>query len=70
MEVFDIFLSHNSADKPAVEVIAHKLKDAGLEPRLELGLRLSRDSSGRTIWIADAHRAATESVSLFVRMKS
>ena len=24
--------------------------------RLELGLRLSDDASGRTIWIADAHR--------------
>ena len=35
MEVFDIFLSHNSADKPAVEVIAHKLKDAGVEPWLD-----------------------------------
>jgi hypothetical protein len=33
--VFDIFLSHNSADKPAVEEIAHKLKDAGVEPWLD-----------------------------------
>src|SRR4029453_14258572 len=29
------FLSHNSVDKPAVEVIAHKLKDAGVEPWLD-----------------------------------
>ncbi len=35
MDVFDIFLSHNSADKPAVESIAHKLKSAGLEPWLD-----------------------------------
>ena len=35
MDVFDIFLSHNSADKPAVENIAHKLKSAGLEPWLD-----------------------------------
>ena len=35
MEGFDIFLSHNSADKPSVEVIAHKLKDAGVEPWLD-----------------------------------
>jgi len=35
VEVFDIFLSHNSADKPAVENIAHKLKSAGLEPWLD-----------------------------------
>ena len=35
MEGFDIFLSHNSADKPAVEVIAYKLKDAGVEPWLD-----------------------------------
>jgi hypothetical protein len=32
---FDIFFSHNSADKPAVEDIAHKLKDAGVEPWLD-----------------------------------
>jgi energy-coupling factor transporter ATP-binding protein EcfA2 len=35
VEVFDIFLSHNSADKPAVEEIAHRLKDAGVEPWLD-----------------------------------
>jgi hypothetical protein len=32
---FDIFLSHNSADKPAVEDIAQKLKNAGVEPWLD-----------------------------------
>jgi hypothetical protein len=32
---FDIFLSHNSRDKPAVERIATKLKQAGLEPWLD-----------------------------------
>jgi hypothetical protein len=35
LEGFDIFLSHNSADKPAVEDIAHKLKNAGVEPWLD-----------------------------------
>jgi hypothetical protein len=35
VEVFDIYLSHNSADKPAVEVIARKLKDARVEPWLD-----------------------------------
>ena len=35
MAVFDIFLSHNSADKPAVEDIALKLKSAGVEPWLD-----------------------------------
>ena len=35
MEVFDIFLSHNRADKPAVEDIAHKLKNAWVEPWLD-----------------------------------
>ena len=35
VEVFDIFLSHNSTDKPAVEIIAHKLKDAGVKPWLD-----------------------------------
>jgi len=35
VEVFDIFLSHNSADKPAVEDIAHKLKNAGVKPWLD-----------------------------------
>ena len=29
---FDVFLSHNSRDKPAVERLAEKLKRAGLEP--------------------------------------
>jgi len=32
---FDVFLSHNSADKASVEEIACKLKDAGLEPWLD-----------------------------------
>jgi TIR domain len=33
--VFDVFLSHNSADKPAVEELAHRLKGAGFEPWLD-----------------------------------
>jgi TIR domain len=32
---FDVFLFHNSADKPAVEEIACKLKDAGFQPWLD-----------------------------------
>lgn len=32
---FDVFLSHNSADKPAVEEIARKLVQAGLSPWLD-----------------------------------
>ncbi|MCY2991887.1 MAG: SUMF1/EgtB/PvdO family nonheme iron enzyme [Planctomycetota bacterium] len=32
---FDVFLSHNSADKPAVEELATRLKAAGLEPWLD-----------------------------------
>ncbi|MEO6567770.1 MAG: toll/interleukin-1 receptor domain-containing protein [Opitutaceae bacterium] len=29
-EQFDVFLSHNSADKPAVEMLARKLRDSGI----------------------------------------
>jgi hypothetical protein len=32
---FDVFLSHNSRDKPAVERIAVKLQRAGLQPWLD-----------------------------------
>jgi len=32
---FDVFLSHNSRDKPAVERIAERLKRAGLEPWID-----------------------------------
>ena len=32
---FDVFLSHNSRDKPAVERLAVKLQTAGLEPWLD-----------------------------------
>jgi WD40 repeat protein len=32
---FDVFLSHNSRDKPSVERIAERLKGAGLEPWLD-----------------------------------
>jgi len=32
---YDIFLSHSSADKPAVEEIALKLREAGIEPFLD-----------------------------------
>jgi hypothetical protein len=29
---FDVFLSHNNVDKPAVEALARKLRDVGLNP--------------------------------------
>src|SRR5690348_7757211 len=32
---FDVFLSHNSRDKPTVERLAHKLQRAGLTPWLD-----------------------------------
>jgi WD40 repeat protein len=32
---YDVFLSHSSADKPAVEEIAHKLREKGVEPFLD-----------------------------------
>lgn len=32
---YDVFLSHNSADKPAVEILAEKLVDTGLNPWLD-----------------------------------
>ena len=35
MERFDIFLSHNSRDKPAVEEIARQLKASNLNPWLD-----------------------------------
>jgi len=48
------------------EVIADNLSKAGFS----LGCVSAIDSNGQTIFVADAHRAATESVSLCVRMKS
>ena len=33
--VYDVFLSHSSADKPAVEELAHRLRESGLEPWLD-----------------------------------
>jgi len=35
MPCYDVFLSHASADKPAVERLARKLREAGLEPFLD-----------------------------------
>ncbi len=34
-EIFDVFLCHNSADKPAVREIAEKLKKEGIKPWLD-----------------------------------
>jgi WD40 repeat protein len=36
MPRYDVFLSHASADKPAVEHLARKLREAGLEPFLDI----------------------------------
>ena len=33
---FDVFLSHNSRDKPAVERIAQRLRSMGIEPWLDI----------------------------------
>ncbi|HEX4960179.1 MAG TPA: TIR domain-containing protein [Thermoanaerobaculia bacterium] len=35
MSRYDVFLSHSSADKPAVESLARKLQEAGIEPFLD-----------------------------------
>ncbi len=35
VDQFDIFLSHNSEDKPVVEALAHKLRYAGINPWLD-----------------------------------
>src|SRR5262245_63879511 len=35
MPRYDVFLSHASADKPAVEHLARKLREEGLEPFLD-----------------------------------
>lgn len=35
MNVHDVFLSHNSTDKPAVETLARKLVEIGLQPWLD-----------------------------------
>jgi hypothetical protein len=32
---YDVFLSHNSTDKPAVEILARRLVEAGLTPWLD-----------------------------------
>ncbi len=33
--VYDVFLSHSSADKPAVEDLARRLRELGIEPFLD-----------------------------------
>jgi hypothetical protein len=32
---YDVFLSHNSADKPAVETLARRLVKEGIQPWLD-----------------------------------
>ena len=48
------------------EIIADNLSKAGWS----WGCVTAIDSNGRTTWIVDAHRATTESLSLFTRMKA
>jgi hypothetical protein len=48
------------------EIIADRLSKAGWS----LGSVSAIDSQGRTIWIVDAHRAATEGALLCMPMKS
>jgi hypothetical protein len=58
--------SEKQAESPGVKywkIIADNLSKAGWS----WGCASAVDSEGRTIWIVDAHRAATESVSLCVR---
>jgi len=35
VDQYDVFLSHATPDKPAVEALAHRLQDAGLKPFLD-----------------------------------
>ena len=36
MMIYDIFLSHASADKPEIEALAGRLREDGFEPFLDL----------------------------------
>ena len=47
---FDVFLSHNSADKPIVERIAERLKRARLEPWLDAWCLVAGRPTGRRGW--------------------
>jgi hypothetical protein len=41
MPEYDVFLSHNSADKPAVELLARQLVNVGIQPCLDKGKHLA-----------------------------
>jgi len=62
-KTYDVFLSHNSADKPAVGALAHKLKEAGLQPWFD-----KWDLVPGTLWqpALAAGLAASKSVAVFV----
>jgi hypothetical protein len=47
---YDVFLSHNSADKPAVEYLAQRLRQEGLEPFLDKRHLVCRAIPGRKLW--------------------
>ncbi|HKV11783.1 MAG TPA: TIR domain-containing protein, partial [Thermoanaerobaculia bacterium] len=61
MSLYDIFLSHASADKPAVERLAHKLREAGLEPFLDIWHLIPGER-----WIPGLEEALTQSRTMAV----
>ena len=54
---YDVFLSHNSQDKPAVEIITHCLVEAGLIPWLITG---SADKTARLWNLRQEYRQTCE----------
>jgi TIR domain len=63
---FDVFLAHNSADKPQVRIIANKLREQGLIPWLDeeeiLAGRLFQDAIQRAI-------SESKSAAIFIGLK-
>jgi hypothetical protein len=53
--LYDVFLCHNQADKPAVEELAEPLKTQGLEPWLDKSNRLRGED-----WIEEAEKCLSE----------
>ena len=58
---FDVFLSHNSKDKPVVEQIAHKLEDKGLKVWLDKWNLIPGEA-----WQEDLEEALDESQTIAV----
>lgn len=63
---FDVFLAHNSADKPQVRIIANKLREQGLTPWLDeeeiLAGKLFQDAIQRAI-------SESKSAAIFIGLK-